>query len=66
MTPEEAQAAKIIARRRAAIRSTVLDAAGAALVVAGVALWSVPAGLVVAGVAVLLIAHPITIRRSRR
>lgn len=66
MTPEEIQAAAIVARRREAVRSTMLDAAGAALVVAGVALWSIPAALIVAGAAVLLIAHPITVRRSRR
>jgi len=54
------------ARRAAAARATVLDIIGAGLVVAGIALWSIPVAVVVAGVAVLLIAHPIPIRRARR
>ncbi len=45
-------------RRRERV-STVLELAGAALIVAGVALWSVPVALVVAGVLCLLVAHPI-------
>lgn len=61
MTPEEIQAA-----RAKEIRSTVLDASGAALVVAGVALLSIPVAFIVAGLAVLLIAHPITVRRRDR
>lgn len=64
MTPEEIHAEAAADRRAARIRSTLLDASGAALVVAGIALWSVPAALIVAGLAVLLIAHPIPIRRS--
>lgn len=35
--------------------TTSLDAAGAVLIVAGVALFSIPAALIVAGVACLLI-----------
>ncbi|WP_292729631.1 hypothetical protein [Microbacterium sp. UBA837] len=46
--------------------STILDILGALLIVAGVALWSIPVALVVAGVAVLLAAHPITVRGWRR
>lgn len=65
MTPEEIHAEAIADQRAARIRDAVLDAAGAALVVAGIALWSIPAALIAAGAAVLLIAHPITIRRSR-
>lgn len=65
MSPEETLAHQIATRRAQRIRSTVLDGAGAALVVAGVALWSIPAALIVAGVAVLIIAHPITVRRKR-
>ncbi|UUE19333.1 hypothetical protein [Microbacterium sp. J1-1] len=65
MTPEEIHAEAIADQRAERIRATLLDAAGAALIVAGLALWSIPVALVVAGVAVLLIAHPIPIRRSR-
>jgi hypothetical protein len=66
MSPEQEQIVEAIADRKRAERiTTVLDGAGAILVVAGVALWSIPVALVVAGLAVLLIAHPIPIRRSR-
>lgn len=56
---EAATAARRLRRQRRV--STVLDVAGALLVVAGVALWSVPVALVVAGVGVLLAAHPIPV-----
>lgn len=46
-------------------RDVLLDAIGAALVVAGIALWSIPAALIVAGVAVLVAAHPIPVGRAR-
>lgn len=66
MSPEQEEIVKAIAERKRAERTTtILDGAGAVLVVAGVALWSIPVALVVAGLAVLLIAHPIPIRRSR-
>lgn len=41
---------------------SLLEVAAVALIVAGVALWSLPVALIVAGVAVWLIAHPIAIR----
>lgn len=47
-----------------AYRDVLLDALGAVLIVAGIALWSVPVALIAAGVAVLLIVHPIPVRRS--
>lgn len=62
MSDAEALAAQVADRRRAELRSTLLDGVGAALVVAGVALFSIPAGFIVAGIAVLLVAHPIPIR----
>lgn len=51
-------------KARAELVSTGLDVLGSGLVVAGISLWSVPVALVVAGIAVLLAAHPITIRRG--
>jgi hypothetical protein len=41
--------------RRPSVLTTVLDVLGAALIVAGVALFSVPAALVVAGAALLAV-----------
>lgn len=66
MTEQEQLAAEIVRRKQAERVSTILDAAAALLIVGGVALWSIPVAMVVAGLAVLLIAHPITIRRWRR
>lgn len=66
MTDQEQMAAQIVRRQRAERISTILDAVAALLIVGGVALWSIPVALVVAGLAVLLIAHPIPIRRWRR
>lgn len=43
----------------------LLELGGAALVVAGVAMWSLAAALVVAGVALLLVAHPVTLGGQR-
>jgi len=43
----------------------LLELGGVALVVAGVALWSLAAALIVAGVALLLVAHPVPIGGQR-
>jgi len=65
MTDPNVLAAQRAATKKAERRSTALDIAGAALVVAGIALWSIPAALIVAGLAALLAAHPILARWTR-
>jgi len=66
MTDPNVLAAQRAAAKKAERRSTALDIAGAALVVAGIALWSIPAALIVAGLASLLAAHPILVKRWTR
>ena len=43
------------------IPTWALELAGAVLVVAGVAMWSVAVALIVAGLALLLAAHPLPV-----
>lgn len=50
--------------RRLAAIAWLLEAVGLALLVAGVAMWSLPAGLVVAGVGLMLAA--LVVEGSRR
>jgi len=45
---------------------SLAEGVGAALIVAGIALWSIPAALIAAGIGVLLIAHPIPTRGPKR
>lgn len=47
----------------ATFRDDLLEALGVLLIVAGVAMWSLPVALIIAGVAVLLIVHPLPVRR---
>lgn len=49
------------------VLTSVAEAVGAALIIAGIACWSIPAALIAAGLAVLVIAHPLPVRgRARR
>tara|TARA_R100000365_G_C2745286_1_gene74089 strand:- start:311 stop:514 length:204 start_codon:yes stop_codon:yes gene_type:complete len=57
--------ARLVAALAGVVPSTVLDLVGAALIVAGIALWSVPVALVVAGLLVLVAAHPLPSRWFR-
>ncbi|REC98338.1 hypothetical protein DEU35_1438 [Microbacterium sp. AG157] len=47
----------------ATFRDDLLEALGVLLIVVGVAMWSLPVALIIAGIAVLLIVHPLPIRR---
>lgn len=47
----------------ATFREDLLEALGVLLIVVGVAMWSPPVALIIAGVAVLLIVHPLPVRR---
>ncbi len=43
-----------------ALVTTLLDILGLALIVAGFALWSIPAALIVAGIAVILVSWQVS------
>ncbi|MDQ1111172.1 hypothetical protein QE418_000620 [Microbacterium testaceum] len=47
----------------ATFRDDLLEALGVLLIVVGVAMWSLPVALIIAGIAVLLIVHPLPVRR---